>query len=196
MRKIKYMFVGSLSTNFFLLIIVFFYIQEKKLRKNNEENVIKEKLIELYDLDTCEATIYASIIYFASKRFLVEWEKVASKIKVESNFNNYSKSKSTKILKGETKQSAYGLMQLKPNTAKECAKEINMRWNGLYTLYNPIANVFLGTYYFAKMETIFKKDFEKSEKAYNVGLTGYYKGFESKRHWDKISLEYQKLMQN
>jgi len=164
-----------------------------RLKEENPEIKIKERLIEIYNFNKYDASIYSAIIFKSSQRFSIEWEKIAAKIKVESHFDPFIKSKLTKILAKEKKQSAYGWLQLKPLTARECANDLNIEWNGIPTLYNPITNTFLGTYYYAKMEVPFKKDFEKSEKAYNVGLTGFYKGYSSERHWLKVFIEYKKL---
>jgi len=164
-----------------------------KLTSIHPEIKIKERLIEIYKFTSYDASIYSSIILKSSERFDVEWEKITAKMKVESNFDPFIKSKLTRILKNEDLQRAYGLLQLKPKTAIECAKELNIDWNGIPTLYNPEINTLLGTYYFSKMEIPFKRNFEKAEKSYNVGLYGFYKGFASEKHWLKVSREYKKL---
>jgi len=205
-------------TNVSIIICLFlasnFYInsRNKRINRKYEENKktdslrvykevisrypeieIKNKLIEIYNFNNYDASIYSAIIFKSSERFNIEWEKIAAKIRVESNFDPFIKSELTKILADEKKQRAYGLLQLKPITARECAKELKIDWNGIPTLYNPITNTLLGTYYYAKMEIPFKKDFEKAEKSYNVGLQGFYLGFASERHWLKVFLEYKKL---
>ena len=162
-------------------------------KQENYELTIKEKLIKHYDLDKHKAAIFASIINASSERFNVEWERLAAKTKVESNFDFYAKSKATKIFAKEPKQSAYGLLQIKPTTGNECERELNEDWHGLHSLYNPVTNIYLGSYYYAKLSIIFDGDFEKSEKAYNVGLGGFYKGHSSERHWKKVLLEYKRL---
>ena len=163
------------------------------IKEINNEIEIKNKLIEIYNFDKYDASIYSAIILKASDKFDVEWEKIAAKIKVESNFNPFIKSIATRIFLKEKLERAYGLLQLKPLTAKECTEELNIKWNGTSSLYNPVMNVFLGTYYYRKMEVIFQNDFEKAEKSYNVGLGGFYKGHSSQRHWLKVLLQYKKL---
>lgn len=164
-----------------------------EFKRKNYEIIIKEKLIKYYKLDEDKAAIFASIINASSKRFDVEWERIAAKIKVESNFNFYAKSKATRISSRERKQSAYGVLQIKPTTGDEIARELDEDWHGLHSLYNPVTNIYFGTYYYARLAIIFKDDFEKSEKAYNVGLTGFYRGYASERHWKKVLLEYKRL---
>jgi len=156
----------------------------------NKEIVVKNELMNKLGLNEYTASIYAPIIYQSSKKFNVDWRKIASKIKVESNFNPYARSIATRIFKSERKERAIGALQIKPSTAKEICKDLKIKWVGVHMLYNPVLNIQLGTYYHGKMELILGGDFESAEKAYNVGLGGFRKGFASERHWKRVNYIY------
>ena len=156
------------------------------------ETRIEKHLIDSFYLDEERAKICAILIETNAKRWNIEWQKIAALMRVESNFDYYAKSQLTKGSKNELMQRAYGLMQTKPTTAKACADELDIPWNGLETVTNPIDNTTLGTYYYAKMCLIFP-DFRKSVNAYNSGPQAVYNKSESLNNWYRVSYHYKRL---
>jgi soluble lytic murein transglycosylase-like protein len=181
------------------IFIVFLDIQSKHqvnelkaVIRDSTAIEIQDSLIKVFKVDRDRAPTLAFNIKSCSKQFGVSWKKIAAKIRVESNFNPLVKSKSTKIGNDKTEQRAYGLLQIKPATGKEWAEDLNIEYDSCY-LYNEYYSVYLGTYGFAKMEVPFSKSFEKAEKAYNVGLAGYYAGLASEQHWLRIDYWHKRL---
>lgn len=62
-------------------------------------------------------------------------------------------------------------MQIMPGTGLELCKELNIIWEGYATLYNPVLNVQLGTYYLYKL--INKYETKGALVAYNGGHNGW-----------------------
>ena len=71
-------------------------------------------------------------------------------IKVESNYNPNSKSKSNAI----------GLMQLMEKTAEEQVKFLNIDYNGEQDLYDPEKNIQIGVKYFKNLMGYYFLQFE------------------------------------
>jgi len=159
----------------------------------NKSLIIKSDLKSKLGLDEYTASIYAPMINQSSMLFNVDWKKIASKIKVESNFDPFAESIPTRIYRSEKKESALGILQIKPTTAKEICEDLDIEWRGERMLYNPAINIRLGTYYYAKMELILNGNFESAEKAYNVGLSGFKKGYYSEKHWQRVKYIYAML---
>ncbi|MFC1890218.1 lytic transglycosylase domain-containing protein [Thermodesulfobacteriota bacterium] len=85
---------------------------------------------------------------------------ILSIIKVESTFYNWSKSPA----------GAMGLMQIRPFVGKAMAREADIEWEGPQTLYDPVSNVRIGTYYLSKLLLQFQ-DLRTALAAYNRGPT-------------------------
>lgn len=153
---------------------------------------IEQKLKETFRIDDERARICATLIDIYSARWNIEWEIAASLMRVESNFDYYAKSILTKGSANEQMQRAYSLMQIKPTTAKYCADELGIEWNGIETVTNPIDNAKMGIYYYAKMNLIFN-DFRKNINAYNCGPQAVYQKRESLNNWYRVLYYYEKL---
>ena len=153
---------------------------------------IEKVLKDSFNLTDERARICATLIDVYAQRWEIEWEKLAALMRVESNFNYYAKSQLTKGSKNEQLQRAYGLMQIKPTTAKICADELGIEWNGLETVQNPIENVKMGAYYYAKQNLVFN-DFRKNINAYNSGPQAVYNKSESINNWNRVNYHYKRL---
>jgi len=188
----------------YCIILNFYIFHQKSNQKKQIDNlqnvfieqhrVIKiEKILkDTFKISDERAKICATLIDVYSDQWNIEWEKLAALMRVESNFNYYAKSILTKGSKNEPMQRAYSLMQIKPTTAKGCAEELGMEWNGLETVMNPVDNVKMGAYYYAKMNLIFK-DFRKTINAYNSGPQSVYNHSESINNWNRVQFYYNKL---
>ena len=64
---------------------------------------------------------------------------------------------------------AIGLMQLMPRTGREVARQLNIRYEGLRTLTDPITNIRLGTSYLGQMLERFDGNRAFATAAYNAG---------------------------
>ena len=64
---------------------------------------------------------------------------------------------------------AVGLMQLMPRTGREVARQLNIRFEGLTTLTDPVANIRLGTSYLGRMLERFDGNRAFATAAYNAG---------------------------
>lgn len=64
---------------------------------------------------------------------------------------------------------AYGLMQLLPGTGRAKARQLGIGWNGTRTLYDPVANITLGTAYLAEMLDARGRQPYLATAAYNAG---------------------------
>ena len=69
----------------------------------------------------------------------------------------------------ESHVGALGLMQLLPSTGKEMAERIGVEWRGPDTLFDPIANVRLGTAYLRELADRYDGDVNVALAAYNWG---------------------------
>lgn len=64
---------------------------------------------------------------------------------------------------------AYGLMQLLPGTGQAKARQLGIGWQGTRTLYDPVANITLGTAYLAEMLDARGRQPYLATAAYNAG---------------------------
>jgi soluble lytic murein transglycosylase len=64
---------------------------------------------------------------------------------------------------------ARGLMQIMPNTGKQIAKNLNERWRGSNSLYDPVINLKYGSYYYQKLLNQFDGNYAIALAAYNAG---------------------------
>jgi len=64
---------------------------------------------------------------------------------------------------------AYGLMQVMPATGREMAERLEIDWHGPHTLFDPIANVRIGTAYLRILADRYDGDVPTALAAYNWG---------------------------
>ena len=64
---------------------------------------------------------------------------------------------------------ARGLMQIMPATGRTIAKDLNERWKGKNSLYDPEKNLKYGSYYYHKLLTQFDGNYALALAAYNAG---------------------------
>ncbi|NOQ87472.1 MAG: transglycosylase SLT domain-containing protein, partial [Gammaproteobacteria bacterium] len=64
---------------------------------------------------------------------------------------------------------ARGLMQIMPGTGRQIAKNMNERWRGNNSLYNPETNLKYGSYYYQKLLKQFNGHYALALAAYNAG---------------------------
>ena len=64
---------------------------------------------------------------------------------------------------------AMGLMQLMPRTARQIARDLNERWRGKRSLYDPVKNLKYGSYYYQKLLSQFDGNYAIALAAYNAG---------------------------
>jgi soluble lytic murein transglycosylase len=79
-------------------------------------------------------------------------------IRVESAFNNFARSD----------KGALGLMQVLPTTGEAVARELGIAWDGPRTLFDPVANVRIGSAYLAWLYARYG-DLDRALAAYNYG---------------------------
>lgn len=64
---------------------------------------------------------------------------------------------------------ARGLMQIMPQTGKQIARDLNERWSGENSLYDPVKNLKYGSYYYQKLLDQFNGHYALALAAYNAG---------------------------
>lgn len=113
-------------------------------------------------LDINGLTVFASAVVDFSEQYDVSVPLILAVTTRESAFNVHAASRA----------GAQGLMQLLPETAKECANDVNKPF---YNIFKIRDNVQLGTWYLWKMIDIFKGDIDLAVRAYNAGPTNVHK---------------------
>jgi len=104
------------------------------------------------------------LIYANSKTFGYDPLLVIAVIKVESRFNPGAKGK----FKDGNYSGAFGLMQLKTETAREVADALGIPFQNMEDLFNPEINIPLGIAYLTKQISRFKS-LKLGISAYNQG---------------------------
>ncbi len=64
---------------------------------------------------------------------------------------------------------ARGLMQIMPGTGRQIARNLNERWRGNNSLYNPVTNIKYGAFYYQKLLNRFDGNYAIALAAYNAG---------------------------
>ena len=129
---------------------------------------------------------YAITIEQECRKRKADWKYVLAQIRRESFFVVSAKSFVDTKMKGDKEREyAWGLMQIKPNTGKEIAGEINEEYD-FYKLFDGVTNLRWGVYYFQKKMLIYGHNVEKAVKSYNGG---------SKKHWIAIQENYLMICQ-
>jgi soluble lytic murein transglycosylase-like protein len=130
--------------------------KQKKIKKIIQDTITQNQYrtnLSSYDINI----LSAAVVEF-SESYGMPASLILAVIRRESAFDP----------KAESRAGALGLMQLLPDTAKECAVALN---KGDYNIYKLRDNVQLGTYYLAKMVNMFNGDIELAVRAYNAGPT-------------------------
>lgn len=111
-----------------------------------------------YDLTIKDLTEMSAAIVDNTNEFDMKMSLILAVIRVESAYNK----------KAISRAGAQGLMQLMPETAKECADDLNMKY---YNVFKIKDNIRLGTWYKWKVLNMFQNDIELGIRAYNAGPT-------------------------
>jgi soluble lytic murein transglycosylase len=130
-------------------------------KKEFELNRIQEVLTGYSSLSKIDKTKLAEVILKESKKHGVDPLFIVALIETESTFRKWARSR----------KGAKGLMQIRPFVGRALAKELDLQWQGNATLYDPYANVQLGTYYFSKLLNKFDRNIDVALAAYNYGPT-------------------------
>jgi len=101
----------------------------------------------------------AKTIVYESKKSNFDALYVAAIVRHESGFKSSIRSSAN----------AYGLMQIKPCTAKYIANRSGLEWKGVDYLNNPAYNIQIGIAYLKYLQTMFKGNKTKALMAYNWG---------------------------
>lgn len=110
-------------------------------------------------LSVQEEARLAEVIVGESNAHKIDPLFVLALIQTESSYYNWSES-----IKG-----AIGLMQILPATGKALATELDIKWRGNDTLFDPYLNVKMGVYYFTSLMGIYDYDVKEALSAYNAG---------------------------
>ena len=100
----------------------------------------------------------AWVIERESRTYGQDYRLILAIIKTESSFK----------YKARSRKGAKGLMQIKPYVGKAIAKDIDIRWEGDQTLFNPHVNVKMGLHYLSRLLLRFG-DLKVALTAYNRG---------------------------
>jgi soluble lytic murein transglycosylase-like protein len=135
----------------------------EKMRAKIEQvkTIIKDDIVKKrYNCNLSNVDIYnvASAVVRYSERYGTSIALILSVIRQESSFNS----------KAVSKAGAQGLMQIMPETVKECALELNKK-DHEYNVFNVSDNIQFGVFYLSKMIHVFNKDISWAVKAYNAG---------------------------
>lgn len=128
----------------------------KKIRKAVVDVIKQNGYTKIPDINGL--TSYSSAVVDFSEQYDVPISLILAVTTRESAFNPHAISHA----------GAQGLMQIMPETAKECANDINKPF---YNVFKIKDNVQLGTWYLWKMLDIFDGDVELAVRAYNAGPT-------------------------
>jgi len=99
---------------------------------------------------------FSECVNEASENFGIDRKMIYAVIKAESMYNPQAVSPA----------GAVGLMQLMPPTARDIARQLNMK---SYTLKDPCTSIRMGTHYLKWLKGYFNDDFEEMVAGYNAG---------------------------
>lgn len=105
-----------------------------------------------------ELRIVVGAVEDGARRFDLNPEVVLAVIEVESRFDPRAVSSA----------GAMGLMQLRPETAREQAEELGLQWTSDELLFDPEVNVLLGSFYLKRLMVRFE-DVDAALAAFNAG---------------------------
>jgi soluble lytic murein transglycosylase len=131
----------------------------------------------------------AQVIERESRKYGQDYRLILAIIKTESSFKY--KARSTK--------GAKGLMQIKPFVGEAIARDIDIRWEGDETLFNPHLNIKMGLHYLSRLLLRFG-DLKVALTAYNRGPSYVRKRLKTKkelplRYSTKVLKAYQEFSQ-
>jgi soluble lytic murein transglycosylase-like protein len=128
----------------------------KKVRKAVQDTISRYGYKNTPDINGLTAYSTAAVDY--SEQYDVPISLILAITKRESAFNPQAVSRA----------GAQGLMQLMPETAKECASDLNKTFFNSFKVKD---NVQLGVWYVWKMLNLFNGDMSLAVRAYNAGPT-------------------------
>ncbi|MFB0506953.1 MAG: lytic transglycosylase domain-containing protein [Thermodesulfobacteriota bacterium] len=140
-------------------------------------------------LPRAEQRKLAWLILRESRKYGQDYRLTLAIIKTESSF----KSRCT------SSKGAKGLMQIKPHVGQAVARDIDIRWEGDETLFNPHLNVKMGLHYLSRLLLRFG-DLKVALTAYNFGPTFVRKRLKANRklpslYTKKVMKAYQEFSQ-
>lgn len=165
--------------------------RKKNKLKLLKESEAKKKILNIFSkfhtgLNSFQLKETARVIHQEGKKYGYDPMFLLAIIMTESSFYN----------RAVSNVGARGLMQLMPFTAKEIALKNKLLWKGKNTLYNPLMNVKMGTYYLYEMESKFG-NLQLALEAYNNGPRRLNKmlnrGYLPTRYSNKVFNFYEKI---
>ncbi len=143
-------------------------VQKARIEGFRSENLRLTTLVRLREvldenrirLPRSTVETMANRIELVSRKYSISPDMILALIQTESSFDPRALSD----------QGAMGLMQLLPSTAREVARELNIRWTGDTILWDPPTNIEMGTYYLKSLISRFN-NVETALAAYNHGPT-------------------------
>jgi soluble lytic murein transglycosylase len=140
-------------------------------------------------LPRAEQRKLAWLILRESRKYGQDYRLILAIIKTESEFKHNAISS----------KGAKGLMQIKPYVGQAIARDIDIRWEGDETLFNPHLNVKMGLHYLSRLLLRFG-DLKVALTAYNFGPTFVRKRLKAKRklpsrYSKKVMKAYQEFSQ-
>lgn len=134
-----------------------------------------------------QAMALAETIIRVAKKYDFDPVFIMAVIKTESGFNPDVRGYSGEI----------GLMQIKPDTAKEAALNFGIRWRGGMSLESPVENVKIGVAYLAYLRDKFDGYANKYISSYNMGASRvrklYKKDIKPKEYSTRVLKNYKEI---
>lgn len=118
---------------------------------------------------------YEEIVEKYASEYKLEKAFVYAVIRTESRFDPYAVSSA----------SARGLMQIREETGKDCAKELKIKDYTPDMLFDADTNIRLGCYYLSKLMKLYGNNISKTAAAYNAGLGNVNNWLSEEKYIDK-----------
>lgn len=203
--KKSYMFYIPYVTVFLIASLIFLLGFRIGIHKVEEKYHISSRLETMTKSDKINHVVrklgcpsyridsYSSAIYHASNYFRIDWKWICAVITQESRWNSNAKSFISTQLPGDSKKEyAYGLMQIKPSTAVQCASDLGISFNK-NDLYDGTTSIYIGTYYLAQRKLSQGGSIILGIMAYNAGDRGLKEGRHSDEYIKKIKDYYREI---
>jgi soluble lytic murein transglycosylase len=147
------------------------------LRSLNENEIIAAaKLAQKWQWDEIAIFTIAKVEYWddIEMRFPLSYADKIHENAVKQNLNpaiifGLVRRESAFNKNARSATGAQGLMQIMPKTGKQIARDLNERWTGKDSLYNPVKNLKYGSYYYQKLLNQFDGHYALALAAYNAG---------------------------